>query len=349
MVRYPLSSQTTGTADTIGTHLPTTYTEMPQTKGQSGCRSNRAGFTLVELLVVIAIIGILVSLLLPAVQKAREAARRMMCTSHLKQVGLGWHNHHDTFLTLPTGGYSNAAMPTYLDGRPGAQEKQAAGWAFQILPFVEQNSIYQGIGQATDLERAKQAISSPVPVYFCPSRRSPEANAADGTPWCMGPDQQPFNSFVIFARAQTDYAAGNDDGTGVLARPWDGSCSTGTRTKRLMRLADLTDGTSVTLMVAEKQVNRLRLGQSPPPSGDNYGYAAGWDSTVDTNQETVRATTLNPLPDTTTGERRFGSSHDGGFNALLADGSVRLLTYQIDAEVFRRLGNRSDGLPLQLP
>ncbi|MEX0794393.1 MAG: DUF1559 domain-containing protein [Pirellulaceae bacterium] len=333
------------------THLPTTYTEMSQTKGQSGCRSNRAGFTLVELLVVIAIIGILVSLLLPAVQKAREAARRMMCTSHLKQVGLGWHNHHDTFLTLPTGGYSNAAMPTYLDGRPGAQEKQAAGWAFQILPFVEQNAVYQGAGQATDLERAKQAISSPVPVYFCPSRRSPEANAADGTPWCMGPDQQPFNSFVSFARAQTDYAAANDDGTGVLARPWDGVCNDGTMVKRLRRLADLTDGTSVTLMVAEKRINRTGLGRTQ--SGDNFGYAAGWELIPGdyTNQETVRATTLIPLPDTTTttGERRFGSSHDGGFNALLADGSVRLLTYQIDAEVFRRLGNRSDGLPLQLP
>jgi len=322
---------------------------MPRTKGQSGFRTTTAGFTLVELLVVIAIIGILVSLLLPAVQKARESARRMMCTSHLKQIGLGWHNHHDTYLTLPSGGYSNRAMPTFIDGRPGAQEKQAAGWAFQILPFVEQNSIYQGSGQATDLERAKQAISSPVPVYFCPSRRSPETNTADGTPWCMGPDQQPFNSLISFARAQTDYAAGNDDGTGVLARPWDGACNGGTRTKRLMRLADLTDGTSVTLMIAEKRINRAGLGRTQ--SGDNYGYTAGWDSTVNINQETVRATTLIPLPDTTTGdgERRFGSSHDGGFNALLADGSVRLLTYQIDAEVFRRLGNRNDGLPLELP
>lgn len=351
MVRYPLSSLTTGTADTIGTPITHLQTQMPQTKGQSGCRSTTAGFTLVELLVVIAIIGILVSLLLPAVQKARESARRMMCTSQLKQIGLGWHNHHDTFLSLPTGGYTNQAVVTYTNGRPGAQEKQAAGWAFQILPFIEQNSVYQGGEQSIDLERAKQAMATSIPIYFCPSRRSPSSDPPNMAPWCMAPAEKTIGTIGSVSRAQTDYAASNNDGTGVLIRTWAGACQNGDMVKRLRRLADLTDGTSVTLMVAEKRVNRLRLGQSPPQSGENYGYTAGWNSEIDSTQETVRSTTLIPLPDTNTGdgERRFGSSHDGGFNALLADGSVRLLTYQIDAEVFRRLGNRNDGLPLELP
>lgn len=308
----------------------------------------RPGFTLVELLVVIAIIGILVGLLLPAVQRARESARRMMCVNHLKQIGVAWHNHTDTYSAFPTGGYSNRVFVSYQSGSPGALDTQAAGWAFQILPFLEQGNVHQGATGDTDLDRAKWAMETPISTFYCPSRRAAQANTPDATPWCMGPDHRPFTNLETFARAQTDYAAANQEGTGIVVRTWTGPCTSGTRNKRLLNFADVTDGTSNTLLAGEKRINRQRLGSSQV--GDNYGYTAGWDSTSDTTQETIRRTTLEPLPDTVTGdgEFRFGASHSGGFNGLLVDGSVRFLPYTIDREIFRRLGDRSDGQVVDL-
>ncbi len=307
-----------------------------------------SGFTLVELLVVIAIIGILVGLLLPAVQQAREAARRAQCVNQLKQIGLAWHNHTDTYNAFPTGGYVDRTFVSYDNGKPGALDKQAAGWAFQLLPFLEQGNLHQGQPGGSDLASAKRAMSTPIAGYYCPSRRSAEANPANATPWCMGPDRQPFSGLENFARAQTDYAATNQEGTGVLARNWNGSCTGGSPLRNLNRFASVTDGTSNTLMVGEKRMNRSMLGQTQ--AGDNYGYTAGWDNTTGATQETIRQTTLNPLPDTMTGdgENRFGSSHSGGFNGVLVDGSVRLIPFTIDRNVFRRLGDKADGEVVQL-
>ncbi|PQO31505.1 DUF1559 domain-containing protein [Blastopirellula marina] len=315
---------------------------------RSSKSSRSLGFTLVELLVVIAIIGILIGLLLPAVQKAREAARRMQCVNQLKQIGLAWHNHADTYNAFPTAGYVDRTFVSYENGKPGALDKQAAGWAFQILPFLEAGNVHQGKSGGTDLDSAKQAMSTPIPGYYCPSRRSAEANPANATPWCLGPNRQPFSGLENFARAQTDYAGTNQEGTGVLARNMSGSCTSGSPLRNLNRFASVTDGTSNTLMVGEKRMNRAMLGQTQ--AGDNYGYTAGWDNTTGATQETIRQTTLNPLPDTLTGdgENRFGSSHTGGFNGLLVDGSVRFIPYTIDLNIFRRLGDKSDGEVVQL-
>ncbi|PQO46567.1 DUF1559 domain-containing protein [Blastopirellula marina] len=311
--------------------------------------ARRVGFTLVELLVVIAIIGILVGLLLPAVQQAREAARRMQCVNQLKQMGLAWHNHTDTYNAFPTAGYVDRTFVSYENGRPGALDKQAAGWAFQILPFLEAGNIHSGQPGGTDIESAKLAMQTPIPGYYCPTRRSAEANPKNATPWCLGPNRQAFSGLESFARAQTDYAAANQDGTGVLSRNWSGSCSSGAPQRKLNTFASVIDGTSNTLMIGEKRINRARIGETQV--GDNYGYTAGWDSTTDTTQETIRRTTLNPLPDTPTGdgENRFGSSHPGGFNSVLVDGSVRFIPFTVDLNVFRRLGDMADGEVVELP
>lgn len=133
-------------------------------------RRSRAGFTLVELLVVIAIIGVLVSLLLAAVQSAREAARRTQCQQHLRQMGLAVLNHVSAVETFPTGGAaSGARIEDYrLNGLPMGSGQQGLGWAFQILPYMEELAVYR-LAKQTELQGTK------IPVYNCPSRRDGES------------------------------------------------------------------------------------------------------------------------------------------------------------------------------
>jgi prepilin-type N-terminal cleavage/methylation domain-containing protein/prepilin-type processing-associated H-X9-DG protein len=143
-------------------------------------RPARNGFTLVELLVVIAIIGVLVALLLPAIQAAREAARRAQCQNNLRQIGLAMENHVSAQTVYPTGGNSpNPDIANYTSGGrnnpglPNGPHKQGLGWAYQILPYLEQNAI-KGIVTQLQLQQ------SVVPGYFCPSRRSPDKVAGVG-------------------------------------------------------------------------------------------------------------------------------------------------------------------------
>ncbi len=186
-------------------------------KSESGAQvPKRRGFTLIELLVVIAIIAILIGLLLPAVQKVREAAARAQCGNHLKQIGLGIHNHNDTHKLLPTGGQHWSMAPTYTSvGTPAGPRDQRAGWLFQILPFVEQDNVYKGSGQSTIAGAQVQAIAAVIPIYFCPSRRSPRV-FTQATNWYL--------PLAAGTHAQCDYGASianNSDTNGFLQRTFN--------------------------------------------------------------------------------------------------------------------------------
>jgi prepilin-type N-terminal cleavage/methylation domain-containing protein len=278
----------------------------------------RAGFTLIELLVVIAIIGVLLGLLLPAAQKVREAAARAKCQNNLKQIGLAFQDHHDSYNYFPSGGGDWWSIPTYVNGQPAVGAQQQAGWGFQILPFIEAANTWKGSPASDDFDRAVVAVGTPNAMFFCPSRRGMQTVTVSLPGYF---DDQPVTV------ALCDYAASNYEETGVVLY------------KKTTRIADVTDGTSNTLLVGDKRLNLAKLGR--PQNDDDTGYATGFDNDV------VRYTTKAPAPDYSApkgdGDYRFGSSHVGGFNTVFVDGSVHSLSYTIDPTVFSYLGNKSDG------
>jgi prepilin-type N-terminal cleavage/methylation domain-containing protein len=297
--------------------------------------SRRSGFTLVELLVVIAIIGILVALLLPAVQAAREAARRISCNNNLKQMGIAVHNHHDTYSYLPHGGNHWSFAPDYDPTSQAALvgTAQRAGWGFQILPFMEQTNLWEGGSQTTVAAKQIAAMSTPVPAFFCPTRRPPRALPATGS-W-YGPSG-------TYPHAPTDYAGSNSENTGAIVfNPNNG-------TNFMISFAGLTDGTSNVFVIGEKRMDRRNLGNYQ--SDDNEGYSSGWDHDV---MRRVTSTSHRPLKDSNNGagwgEERFGSSHPGGFQVVFGDGAVRFISFTIDPLTFQRLSVKDDGNVVNVP
>ncbi len=311
----------------------------------------RGGFTLVELLVVIAIIGVLVALLLPAVQAARESARRSQCSNNLKQMGLAIHLHNDTFGALPSAGAIANPVPArrMAGGVPGTLQYQDWGWAYQILPYMEQQSLY--------LEPSDAVVRrTPVKTYFCPSRDRPK---------------------LVGANAKIDYA-GNCGGTsltaaGTLPAPQQQSALDGVMLKSRnmpsaadptpaenpsVRFAMITDGLSNVMLVGEK---RLRLRGVVNNSDDNDAFTVGYDhdvlragdkylnsagNTIDRAPAPDYVTATDPLDPTGTtahGNGRFGSSHPAGFQCVLGDGSVRMVRFQVSIDTFRMLCRREDG------
>ena len=291
-------------------------------------RAPAAGFTLVELLVVIAIIAVLIGLLVPAVQMARESARGTTCKNQLRQIGLAFLAHHAALEAFPSGGNSWWTPPNFVAGRPVTGSMQDASWAFQILPYLEGQQAWAPAGK-DDAARIASAVAARHSTYFCPTRRGPQSVTYADVDYYDGRTME---------HGLCDYAGSNIEDTGVLVQ----SGSDLPQARR--RIEDVRDGTSKTLAVAEKRLCLTLLG-TPQPD-DNEGYTAGWD------EDTVRATDTPPQPDyhdpgtgaeAGTGEEAFGSSHARGFNAVFADGSVHVIGYDIDERVFLHVGDIADG------
>jgi prepilin-type N-terminal cleavage/methylation domain-containing protein len=303
---------------------------LPRATGSCG---GRRGLTLVELLVVIAIVAGLIGLLLPAVQSARASARNVACLNNVKQISLAFQAHLSALRIFPTGGNEYWTPPTFSGGTPLTGEKQDAGWAFQILPYVEGRSAWQPAG-ASDTERQIAALAAVHPFYFCPGRRGPQSVTYVDEEYPGDLAGKPLVHGLI------DYAGSNMDETPAASPPGTGLLvQAGTdRTTKAHKPGDVTDGLTKTLAVAEKRLNLALLGQWQPD--DNEGYCAGWD------EDTMRRTDIAPEKDFSgdgTGEERFGSSHAATFNAAFADGSARGISFTVDPEVFKCLGDINDG------
>lgn len=303
-------------------------------------RQSREAFTVVELLVVIAIIGVLMALLLPAVQGVRESARKTQCANHVKQMAMGAIAHNTQWEYFPNAGGSwTQGRKVASSGAPHHGARQDWGVFYQILPYIEQKNVFD---MTSDVECASQTIK----IYFCPTRRPPKAylgSPQNGLPantmrggidyagnggW--GPSIFPnCNSFieqngVIIPRNQPDL----DLGCGPV-------------TNRRVTQTAIADGLSNTLLFGERNFNRQRHGDTLSQADENNGYINGWD------WDTVRWAYFNPAfdrKDNSSADTRFGSSHTGGFNAAMCDGSVRLINYNIGTAELRKLAKRDEKL-----
>jgi prepilin-type N-terminal cleavage/methylation domain-containing protein/prepilin-type processing-associated H-X9-DG protein len=324
------------------------------------------GFTLVELLVVITIIGILIALLLPAVQAAREAARRMQCSNNIKQSALGALNHESIHKFFPTGGWQASWL-----GHPdrGFGKNQPGGWIYNVLPFIEQQSLHDlGGGSGLSIQDANaRRLATPLAGFCCPSRRPAQLFTA-GT----FITQFRLTNGPIALVARNDYAvnggdylqwhgpAPNDLADGDRSNyPWyDMSYQTGISYMRSqVTMADIHDGTSNTFLIGEKYVSADHYADGQDWGDNETMYCADeldllrWTGVSGgignaTNNNLPRQDKSTPGYSDGNSVQWFGSAHSGGFNMSLCDGSVRTINYSTDAETYRRLGNRMDGLPI---
>jgi len=330
-------------------------------------RKRFPAFTLVELLVVIAIIGILVSLLLPAVQAAREAARRMQCSNNLKQYGLACHNYHDTFKTFPMGGVGGWA----------ANDRYKLSWQARVIPFMEQANIFNAldftkINPVDILINGRPLVSIGPPYARCPSDASPQTNTqrvndgvaplSRGAPrfngsysGSLGPQSTPSANGACNQWQQFRLDPNPSTNRSHCDCP-DKACAQGVFCRGLwgtglaFTLADISDGTSNTIAIGEVLANC----QSHAEWG--FWHYDGINS--------AHAGTLVPINNfTTCNNPRIGqpthpactantnwnfawgfkSYHPGGAQFALADGSVQFIAQTVDHTTYQRLGARADG------
>jgi prepilin-type N-terminal cleavage/methylation domain-containing protein/prepilin-type processing-associated H-X9-DG protein len=302
---------------------------------------NRHAFTLIELLVVVAIIAILIGLLLPAVQKAREASARAECQNNLKQIGLAYHNYADT--------YNNSFAPAYL-----SDQTKTVGWGIYVLPFIEQENLYNQYNFSAPFFYTNaqfgidnQAVSNtPIKMFLCPSspqRTGPysytfnfpgfpsfswQAYAADYTPIAMV--NSLLAKYLNLKTSDLNGALSPDKGTSILS---------------------ITDGTSDTILLAEI-AGKNELFQDGHDTGTTlsgfFGGEGGWADATSAASNLYGSSldgTQNPGPCGINCSNDFGlySFHPGGAHALFADGSVHFLTTDLDIKVLAALITREGG------
>jgi prepilin-type N-terminal cleavage/methylation domain-containing protein len=334
----------------------------------------RPAFTLVELLVVITIAGILISLLLPSVQMAREAARQLQCKNNLKQIALGWLQHEEKQTFLPVGGWGYCWV-----GEPnrGFDLRQPGGWNYNVLPYLEQGALHdlginEGMGGTSTRRAFFRRVQIPVATFICPSRRpaiaypyitsaglnvfvnvSPQPVVVGRSDYAANAGECPYLPYVVNACQPGSLAAG-DNLSPTAPGGWSdypGNKVNGVVGLHVMvKLGDITDGTSNTYMVGEKNLDPDYY-SSGTSLGDNQAWDVGWTA------DNVRIVGIigstpppdcQPLQDTPGSDPsiNFGSAHPAGFGMAFCDGSVAFISYSIDAESHRRLGARDDGQPV---
>lgn len=310
------------------------------------------GFTLIELLVVIAIIAVLIALLLPAVQQAREAARRSQCKNNLKQLGLAMHNYHDTFSTFSAGNWGATDLVAY---------QTCTNWRTMILPYLDQAPVYNQLNFNTGSFRANSYAGNEVliglsmPVFLCPS--SP-IDPFDNTESTWSNTQRGLNHQYVGIQGAAPPVPGAATGYRDCGHGW--SCNNGMLASNVnRRMRDVVDGTSNTIIIAEQSgyTNKRVL---------NSNYYGGWFGARSFNSvggptcsdlwqagtTCVRFAPNSNVVQTGANDTKYrnntmiNSMHVGGIQVLLADGSVHFLSDNIDFNTLKKLCIRNDGEPV---
>lgn len=293
--------------------------------------SQRSAFTLVELLVVIAIIGVLVALLLPAVQAAREASRRAKCQNHLKQIALGVHNFSDTH------GY---LIPARID-------YQYLGWTVMLLPYIEQTNLHAQFDMRRMVsQQSATAMQTTVNVYQCPSRHHPGQQSKQNNTAGTGMNGSLGDYATVDGTNANDPPYRRESATGMLIN----AAGSVTAWKSNTRFSTVTDGLSMTLMFGEKHVLHSKLA-TEDPGGDgpilgSYAYSCMRVAGGPNFGATPTWPIAKGIHDTVGGQHQvvFGSAHAGGtVNFAWGDGSVRPLTPSVDCVTLCHLVTRDDG------
>lgn len=292
----------------------------------NGRRVAARGFTLIELLVVIAIIAVLVALLLPAVQNAREAARRSQCQNNLKQIGLALHNYHDTNQCFPPGWIGVTANQPDVNGLNGW------GWASKLLHRMEQPALYHAINfklSVTNVANSSNLVH-PLPMFRCPSDSSPDTwvlNTPSGAPLATLATSNYVGNFGTDGLdACLSFSPGATcKGDGVMMHNFS------------IRLAEIIDGASSTLMIGERKTRSDLDWHSTW-----VGVVAGGDESF----QRVLAVTDHVPNSPAAHVDDFSSHHATGGYFVLGDGRVRMITSNIDENVYKKLATRSGREPV---
>jgi prepilin-type N-terminal cleavage/methylation domain-containing protein len=347
-------------------------------------RPARGGFTLVELLVVIAIIGVLVALLLPAVQAAREAARRQQCGNNMKQMALAAQNHHDAQKFFPTGGWGWWWVG---DADRGYGRNQPGGWSFSLLPYMEQVQLRSRAGDsdkdaigAGQLAGALEVLQTRVNHWWCPSRRPQNVYPKDNGYYALNSGKATTGNTVA---ARSDYAIcvgdrnvvesegfplkSKGDGGGTQSTYGDpliknfvwttttvGNSNSGVETytgigfqRSEIGFKQITDGSSQTYLIGEKYIDPDDYENGKDP-GDNETWGTGFNNDMHRAAFDPPARDRAGLPWKDCQARIFGAVHTGWFMAY-CDGHVEMLSFDIDLLVHRANGHRADaGSPLAI-
>jgi len=342
--------------------------------------SRSRGFTLIELLVVIAIIAILIALLLPAVQQAREAARRTQCRNNLKQIGLALHNYHDTFMMFPP---SAIVLPSVLAPDPSGSPAQVA-WGTLILPYLDQAPLYNqydfsvsasiaAFGGTTAQQKNHALIGTPLPAFMYPSvpGTSPDVYTFDIGPLVGFPpgvallnfgrsDYSPSAGvrkvFLQLATGQAPGAPFPPNETGIMH--WEGFATDLTVPvgKSASRIRDVTDGTSNTILVGERTGANIIYRKGVINAGDTAvsgTNGGGWGDPL-SGIHSINGSLFDGSPGVGSGgpcsinctnllRKGYMSFHTGGAHFLLGDGHVRFVSENISATVMKGLITRSGG------
>jgi prepilin-type processing-associated H-X9-DG protein len=306
------------------------------------------------------IIGILIGLLMPAVQSARETARVAQCANNLKQLGLACLAHEQANKFLPSSGWG---WEWIGDPNRGFGQKQPGGWLYNVLPYMDQQALHnQGMGLPSQSSASMSALQlqfiTPLAMINCPTRRKAQLFA-------FAPDFNagivPFNANIANAVTRTDYCANSGDAMNCYYWPGPASLAAGDAVgfawhnaaadgltgvsyeRSLVKMASITDGASNTYLLGEKYLN-------PNDYFTGHDYADNECATAGYDNDTNRCGYLGqtPLQDTpgVADNFCFGSAHSSGAQFVFCDGSIHTISYFIDGETHRRLSNRQDGSPV---